>query len=121
MVGVGCPAVHNGVRRMLFSLPPKSGVSIPPRITLFSLLGSACFFSAIGRKPVRTSNGMSEWLPSSHLRAIPRVVERVGQVRSFILPGTLLFGHGGGAARETDGGAAGVEKPGGSKFRGGVP
>lgn len=34
---------------------------------------------------------MSEWLPSSHLRAIPRVVERVDQVRSFILQETFLF------------------------------
>lgn len=34
---------------------------------------------------------MSEWLPSSHLRAIPRVVDRVDQVRSFILQGTFLF------------------------------
>lgn len=34
---------------------------------------------------------MLEWLPSSHLRAIPRVVERVDQVRPFILQGTFLF------------------------------
>lgn len=66
--------VNESVYKFL-SFYTKIGYIDSPRITLFSLFKSKCFFSAIGRKPVRTSNGMSEWLPSSHLRAIPHVVD----------------------------------------------